>query len=857
MQNQAFRPPQPQRGQTNSPAQFPGQGAQDPSRMGTPSNPMMGGPMRGMPFNQMNIPPQQNNLAFPSAQAGQPAMNNLPDAAHQYRQRMQQQQQALQQRSMPGGVDPNTRAMMSRMNGGQTPQQQNPGAGNPAQQAQNARAMQTAQQFQRGYYSWAQKQLGISPNMNPVIAGRPINVYQLFHQGTKVGVIGNTPTKGNWPVLAQSMGLQDPNAQLELKNVFENQGLFSYSVNYIKHMREQKQAHSLQQGQLSMPTPGQAQHSPTPPQGPFGPQPGGTPTSQPAPGMQHPPNNFHSTPQPRHVSIPDQNGVVTPADAPFKSQSPMASASPSIRPPSLPHHATDTPNDVRKSPSKPVADQRALDRVKSPTYKPLVRSPDDKFGGLDLGQTIRLGHDIDSMSVTARAASLGPIDLHQLTMTLQSGMDMEVANALDALATATKPELSSILGIQLAECEHLLDALVEFAEIELEALAAGCCPSSESMQIPHFQTLFTRHRRAVAMIRKRRRAGQDDHELERSAERIATIVLILRNLAVQEDEITVNILSDESIVSVLTSIIRSMGTRRRVFRTDEILLNIMKDLVVLLSIISTRLELPSEEDAETILHFLIAFAPSPSPLKSTAAAPGVSLEFTPYAPTDHQYLPHAVESLAKILARDDPNRVYFRSIFQNEASCSPPSPLLLGAFAVALAPIPDMSSRPLDQHGERMLVRGRIAFFSMAMLCGDILSSLAPSTPLESASNGVSSDEVRHPASKNICDALLESSDDWAHNLAHLIPALAWEQVKQMQGPNGQIMSYDREFGMITSRGLAMLQKLASKAYQGSGVLNGLFKVEEVTFAGLLNPAFDGGVLRQMMGLVRARDGHS
>lgn len=441
------------------------------------------------------------------------------------------------------------------------------------------------------------------------------------------------------------------------------------------------------------------------------------------------------------------------------------------------------------------------------------------------------------MSLVVKANLLGAVDIHALTMALLSGLPMELANTLDTLAMVTQPELSRIYDIHLVECEELLDALVECAEHELGLLAAASQDASTEIHMPNFQKLARQSRfDSLDNLQERLEVGQHTHILRRSAERISAIMLILRNLSVPENELSRDILSSSGVIGFIAAVVRHLGTRRNFFLEDDMTVNIMKDLLIFLSNVATKVELPSEEDALAILHFLIAFSPSRSPYRSD----GEGLEFTAYVPTEHQYLPYAVESLAKILARDDPNRVYYKAIFQADATATPPCPLLVGAFALAIAPIPDRASRPLPEQYDRAIVKNRAAFFSMGMLAADILASLAP------ACTGLGSDST-------ICRSLLTSEDRWAQNLMHLVSSLAVEipMVHPSMPRHLPPPQQERDFSMVTTRGLSLLRKLGEKMDGGLEHVNGLMRLDEVIAHGLVAQQFDSHVLRQMVALSR------
>jgi SWI/SNF chromatin-remodeling complex subunit SWI1 len=235
---------------------------------------------------------------------------------------------------------------------------------------------------------------------------------------------------------------------------------------------------------------------------------------------------------------------------------------------------------------------------------------------------------------------------------------------------------------------------------------------------------------------------------------------------------------------------------------------------------SAKIILPSKEDAYAVLHFLCAFAPCPRPVEP--------VKFTSFSPQIHRYLPSAVDSLAKLLARDDPNRTYYREIFINEATSTPPYDLLTRAFALAISVVPDrnyIESRMYQMNGppikevrtfEARIAESRKAYLMQGMLAGDILASLAPGPET------------------GICRSWLESEDGWAHSLLKFAMSLSATDASiphpPPQPPNvrGQRpMEHDREgFHLIVHRALSTLKRLGDKSKGGvplvkSAQLNG------------------------------------
>jgi SWI/SNF chromatin-remodeling complex subunit SWI1 len=236
----------------------------------------------------------------------------------------------------------------------------------------------------------------------------------------------------------------------------------------------------------------------------------------------------------------------------------------------------------------------------------------------------------------------------------------------------------------------------------------------------------------------------------------------------------------------------------------------MKDVVMLLSNIASEVVLPGKEQAFCLLQFLLAFTPSPAP---TLLSDPVF--FTSYDPGLHPYLPYAVDALAKLLARDEPNRTFYRTIFAADAlHPSSPSELLTRAFALAIAPIPPPGPLPMptpDSRDPRLadaydtrpsnlppLVEVRKPFLMQGLLTADILASLAPG----------------HES--GVARAWLGCGNGFAQNLFLLIRQLSTQYEVMASRGNGPHQRgqprRDSELVYIVRLAVSMLRRLCEKA---------------------------------------------
>lgn len=254
----------------------------------------------------------------------------------------------------------------------------------------------------------------------------------------------------------------------------------------------------------------------------------------------------------------------------------------------------------------------------------------------------------------------------------------------------------------------------------------------------------------------------------------------------------------------------------------------MKDTVIYLSNLAHTILLPGKEEALCLLHFLLSFAPFPVPTMTE------SVMFTTYNASIHKYTPAAVDSLAKLLARDEPNRSFFKAIFSGDGSMAPQHELLTRAFGLAICPLPDQPRKPLA------IADARKVFLMQGLLAADILSAFADG-----------------PLAKT----WLDSVDGFAIHLLRLSCLLSTERVflpnpRHTHAQRAQAEAEAQAYGSIIHRGLTILRRLAekSKLVENAPELrlpSGIIPKKESLLGALLMPNVDPSVVRQLITYAR------
>ncbi|KAL1622219.1 hypothetical protein SLS56_008891 [Neofusicoccum ribis] len=878
MQSQQFRPPQQaHRMNTMSPNPFPQQqnmgmspAPDQNSRVNTPQNPamaqmaamnmnnmnMMQGSPTGQGFNQnfgmnpgMSAAGFNGTMPVQGVALSQNLQQRQADAQRMYQMRLQQQQQQIvannmaQRQQQAGGMNmlgSSGQQMNPAMAGAMRPNQGGMNMGNPPKQQEAA--------FLNNVQALMQAQ-GMPFSPQPMVCMRPVNLMQLYatvmkHRGSR-----NVSNSNGWQQIAHMMGFppqQFPTAGQEIRMVYE-QNLGAYEQAWLAKQRT-KQG---QQGQ--MPGMGGA-----PQTSPVKSMPAGTPdlqsqqqqylqrlrSTQMQAQQQQPMDQ--STPI-RNNSMPTANGWATPQSDPNAASQQDAMAqhrksmsrqlestpqpqqggsmiTPSPGPGEKPLESMPKPGSTEAPAVNGTAPPTESKVVLSSDYKPKVRPLMDTHGGILVDGHGNVGEKLAKLKPDVPGVEeMGIIDMRAISLSLQSGLSREVRFALDILVRLSHDPR---LHLELEKCEDLMDAIVDCAEEQVDALAEDAAEVSDILDLTSYEDAIRNSRSELESLQETPEYGTTAFELDRSADRLIAITTILRNLSFFESNHA--LLSSPNVIRFVSNTVRLLGTRIMLLRNNVNTVDFMKDTITFLSNTSDKIELPSREDAYNILCFLLAFAPTPAP-NSTP-----TIRFTPYNPAVHRYLPPAIDCLAKLLARDDPNRAFYRQLFLADATSTPPYDLLTRSFGLAISVVPERG-----RGAEPRIAEARKPYLTQGMLAADILAGLCPG------------------AESGVARSWLEAEDGWAKTLVWLSGILAMERQQAPPPPPGRGMQrppldqLDVGFGLITHRALAMLRKLGEKAQSEDEAREKRLSVDslpkdEVLLGALCMQSMDGVALKKL-----------
>jgi SWI/SNF chromatin-remodeling complex subunit SWI1 len=767
--------------------------------------------------NHMQMNPQLN-MAQQQMQQGA--------SAQQRAYQLQIQAQARQLQAQASQARP-TSSGMNQL-GNPNMQMPNPQLASMQQMQQNARSQLTPDTFARGLQTFMQ-QRGAQVNVNPVICGRPLPLLQLFLYIVKAGGSMRITKMNQWPLVAQQFGFPmshiGPAAQ-ELRDYWAG-NLVHYEAAWVAKQQRQGQQLRNASADFNSQQHMQGQMSPSKhsfPGSDFGSQ-GDISTSK----------TNGSTPQP---SI---NGYAPASQVKDRSRQEQQ----------ITQHKADLSRQLDANQINGVATQyppaKRLDsgqgktiELETETQMPKKQPIEDPFkpevlpgnesrmhGPINVDEMFPITSSLLELKpVVPTFRELGTIDVHALNMSLKSGILAEVRLALDTLTTIS---LDQTMHLSLDACDDLVDSLIDCAQDQVDLLAKHATEVSDEMLIASYEDVLRSCRVESESLQDVHEMGAVEYDLDRAVDRLICITTLIRNFSFYESNF--NLLGMPEVVRLMTGVIKHLGTKEMFLRSHRNTLDFMKDVIIYLSNLSHSIQLPGKDEALCLLHFLLSFAPSPHPVSSTSDG----VLFASYNPNVHKYTPSAVDSLAKLLARDDPNRTYYKAIFSSDSTSSPPYELLTRTFGIAIAPI------PTNIKGAALaLVEARKPFLLQGMLAAEILSNLAP---------GSETDVAR---------SWLNSADGFAVTLLKLISMLAIlprPPLTQSRHPQQRGLHLDSDaeaYGAITHRGVAILRRLAEKSRimggeNGDGkVPSGVLPKRENLLGALMSKDIDPFVVRQL-----------
>ncbi|KAF5103048.1 hypothetical protein D0Z00_000026 [Geotrichum galactomycetum] len=243
------------------------------------------------------------------------------------------------------------------------------------------------------------------------------------------------------------------------------------------------------------------------------------------------------------------------------------------------------------------------------------------------------------------------------------GEDLEIQTASDALEKVISEKSLDENGIPISSSKSTSSSL----EDEYSA--------KTTIGFHHYDTLFELSKDEVENLNPQ--AGINKGKLssfwqEALVDRFLCVCLIIRNLSFNEHNQSV-IVNDEATLNFLLSVTRALALDGdKLFKSFSAVrrwFSLQKDLITLYGNLGLYIKIPSLVDALVILLLILSFSPEESPYHKAANGIEFELDFLEYEPTKHRYLGCAIDAIAKMITRDEPNKQFFKAIFNYKPSC--------------------------------------------------------------------------------------------------------------------------------------------------------------------------------------------
>ena len=186
---------------------------------------------------------------------------------------------------------------------------------------------------------------------------------------------------------------------------------------------------------------------------------------------------------------------------------------------------------------------------------------------------------------------------------------------------------------------------------------------------------------------------KDSHQLKVLADRLLCITALLRNFSFVE--FNHDVLAGQDVVRFVSRLLRGLeASKARPFLASRHNnLDLTRDLVTLLSNVAYCIRLPDIDCAQQIYSFILSFAPESLNILNSDV-----LIFSAFKPARDAYLAPALDSLAKLLVVDRPNKEHFLMLLRATTDKSPYSKFSRGdifltkAFGMAVSVLPTSES---------------------------------------------------------------------------------------------------------------------------------------------------------------------
>lgn len=659
------------------------------------------------------------------------------------------------------------------------------------------------EQFMRSLFEFMQRR-GTPISSTPSIQGRQVNLVNLYASVMRAGGSQKVTNRRMWNAIASHLGFSTdifPDAPGEVAAHFQSY-LSAYEEAWLKSQTNMHYADNRSPNENA----GQTAFSP--------------PTFRDGQSMseQHPNlvKTSHGDPWPL------QHGRLSQERKPLTSSSPVPNTYTPL------YDSFSTPA-MEKSPSNRPSPTPAMSLKPGAAPIPKNLQPRkralDTYGGLDIRLVAHHGREREHLRpVAPLLQELGLVDIHSLNMSLKSGLTSETISALNTIVTITA---DSRFEIELADCDDLLDSLLDAGQKNFQVLE-GDLSKRPNLHLHSYAQLMERLRdQSSALMQMDFSPLNGGEAYYSSVEKFLCITTILRNLSFNESNIT-KYNSDPGVITFITDVLFACCRMPHLFKSTQAMLDVYKDFITILSNIAHGVLVTDSSKAFALLQLVVAFSPS-LPWQALQCRP----RFNSYKPTEHPYLALALDTLAKLLARHVPNRKYMAEVFFSvgESLTNPPYAMFAKAFALSISALPES-----DDGYSFSTIEMRLPMLEQGMLASEVLVSMAPPlfVPLRN---------------------WVHSEDAFVARVLRLVCTLSALNGSMARTNNMAVSDYESTpFSRVTRRGMMFLRELSTKTRSTSGAAMKVIPSKESLLGSLLTVSMDPFIVRQLYAFSEEED---
>jgi SWI/SNF chromatin-remodeling complex subunit SWI1 len=316
---------------------------------------------------------------------------------------------------------------------------------------------------------------------------------------------------------------------------------------------------------------------------------------------------------------------------------------------------------------------------------------------------------------------------------------------------------------------------------------------------------------------------KDSQQLKMAADRLLCVTALLRNFSFVE--FNHQSMASEDVIRFVSRLLHGLeASKARPFMvSNRNNLELVRDLVTILSNVAHCIRLPDLDCAQSIFSFILSFSS-----ESHRTLDPENLIFSAFKLGRDTYLPPALDALAKLLVVDHPNKEYFTNLLR--ASTDKPTDskftradiFLTRAFGMAVSVLPTNEAAQVFFTKEE-----RMALAEQGMLAASALVDMLP----------LDGDLARY---------WLSAKDNFGARLVRTVFHLA--AIPDQRLPVG-VPSGGGMYSHITRRGMRIVEVMSSRATKGlkdGDIVAVACSKKEQLLGAMLTTSMDGAIVESL-----------